>query len=91
MRLIRPRSMREVNYFGESLEIPSYHNYVATDEFGYAHSFSSQPDYQATAGVWVSDGDGDPSEVSVVALFDLGDTPPQATLRQYPVITRSVI
>ena len=39
MQLIKHAEYRTVDYFGEELEIPAHHCYVATNEDGFVFSF----------------------------------------------------
>ena len=39
MKLIKHAEYRTVDYFGEELEIPAHHCYVATNEDGFVFSF----------------------------------------------------
>lgn len=41
----RPREMREVEYFGETISIPADHEWVATDADGEIYSYSDKPEY----------------------------------------------
>ena len=46
-----PRPMRVVEYFGETISIPSLHEWVATDNSGQVTSWQNKPDEQH--GFWV--------------------------------------
>lgn len=46
MQLIKHAEYRTVDYFGEELEIPAHHCYVATNEDGFVFSFYDRPECQ---------------------------------------------
>lgn len=88
MKLIKDAEYRTVEYFGEDLGIPAHHNYIATDENGFAYSFYERPEYQD--GEWTHDEDYRHS-IQYIALFDLQDLEAQNTLVEYPRIKTSII
>lgn len=89
MKRIKNAVYRTVNYYGSRLRIPAHHCYLATDENGFAYSFSECPDFQG--GFWVHRNDRDPHSIQYIALFDLGAVQPEKTLSEFPRITDSLI
>ena len=49
----RPREMREVEYFGETISIPADHEWVAMDANGEIYSHSAMPEYNVNIRIWV--------------------------------------
>ena len=51
LKNFKPRPMREVEYFGETISIPADHKWVATDYDGDVYSYDKKPVIQI--GVWL--------------------------------------
>lgn len=51
LKNFKPRPMREVEYFGETISIPAEHEWVATDDNGEVNSYPVEPEEQH--GIWV--------------------------------------
>ena len=83
LRNYRPRTMREVEYFGVKISIPSLHEWVATDPDGRVHSFLFEPHYKWQ--VWVID-DPEPFVRYVAGgCMRIGERDAANSLRHYPI------
>ena len=89
MQLIKHAEYRTVDYFGEELEIPAHHCYVATNEDGFVFSFYDRPECQD--GEWEYYDADDVHCMQYIALFDLQDLDAKNTLVEYLEIKMSII
>lgn len=78
-----PSPMREVEYFGVKINIPAYHEWVATDNNGGVYSYPVEPEEQN--GVW------EVVQCCTIGVTFIGSFPPGVdnsvipTLRHYPI------
>ena len=80
----RPREMREVEYFGETISIPADHEWVATDADGEIYSYSDKPEYSEDTMIWGSDF-LDSECPFAVAVAPISTEDAANSLRHYPI------
>lgn len=79
----KPRPMREVEYFGAKISIPSEHEWLATGDDGVVYSYSTKP--EELNGMWIIPQRHYGAEDMRIGTFILAGEPGAIeTLRHYP-------
>lgn len=82
LKNFKPRPMREVEYFGETISIPAEQEWVATDDDGGVNSYPVEPEEQH--GVWVVPQHHE-MEAALIGSFEpIDENDAIKTLRHYP-------
>lgn len=82
LKNFKPREMREVEYFGETIRIPSCHEWVATCKDGSIRSFIYEPYYDRQD--WLME-DTELFGFYVGCCTDISESDAANSLRHYPI------